>query len=103
MQRAMQRAVLLRKSMNDVWRAALYELPDDNTVREALEAACGAFSAAEPYLPTGCNAEFTFYASWEDVKRALDAMTPAVAKQPCGECHLQPGERCDVCGASSGA
>ena len=25
------------------------------------------------------------------------------AKQPCGECHLQPGERCDVCGASSGA
>ena len=25
------------------------------------------------------------------------------AKTPCGECHLQPGERCDVCGASSGA
>jgi hypothetical protein len=21
---------------------------------------------------------------------------------PCGECHLQPGERCDVCGAYSG-
>lgn len=20
-------------------------------------------------------------------------------KEPCGECHLQPGERCDVCGA----
>lgn len=19
--------------------------------------------------------------------------------KPCGECHLQPGERCDVCGA----
>ena len=19
--------------------------------------------------------------------------------EPCGECHLQPGERCDVCGA----
>lgn len=19
---------------------------------------------------------------------------------PCGECHLQPGERCDICGAS---
>lgn len=18
---------------------------------------------------------------------------------PCGECHLQPGERCDICGA----
>lgn len=25
------------------------------------------------------------------------------AGKPCGECHLQPGERCDVCGASSGA
>lgn len=21
---------------------------------------------------------------------------------PCGECHLQPGERCNVCGASFG-
>lgn len=22
--------------------------------------------------------------------------------KPCGECHLQPGERCDVCGALQG-
>lgn len=22
---------------------------------------------------------------------------------PCGECHLQPGEKCDVCGAAAGA
>ena len=28
MQKAMQRAVLLRKSMNEVWRAALAELPE---------------------------------------------------------------------------
>jgi hypothetical protein len=21
---------------------------------------------------------------------------------PCGECHLQPGERCDICGALQG-
>ena len=20
--------------------------------------------------------------------------------QPCGECHIQPGETCDICGAS---
>ncbi|KRS15632.1 hypothetical protein XM52_22590 [Roseovarius indicus] len=20
-------------------------------------------------------------------------------KEPCGECHLQPGETCDICGA----
>lgn len=20
------------------------------------------------------------------------------ARDPCGECHLQPGERCDICG-----
>ena len=20
-------------------------------------------------------------------------------KTPCGECHLRPGERCDICGA----
>ena len=23
-------------------------------------------------------------------------------KTPCGECHLRPGERCDVCGALQG-
>lgn len=22
-------------------------------------------------------------------------------KEPCGECHVQPGETCDICGASS--
>jgi hypothetical protein len=24
-----------------------------------------------------------------------------LGKPPCGECHLQPGERCDICGASN--
>jgi hypothetical protein len=24
-------------------------------------------------------------------------------KEPCGECHLNPGERCDICGAKAGA
>ena len=28
-------------------------------------------------------------------------MFPDEAKQPCGECHLQPGETCDICGAKS--
>lgn len=23
-------------------------------------------------------------------------------KPPCGECHLQPGETCDICGATNG-
>lgn len=23
-------------------------------------------------------------------------------KPPCGECHLQPGETCDICGAAAG-
>lgn len=36
MQKAMQRAVLLRKSMNDVWRAALSELPSDTTAKLEL-------------------------------------------------------------------
>jgi hypothetical protein len=22
-------------------------------------------------------------------------------REPCGECHLQPGERCDICGRTS--
>jgi hypothetical protein len=27
------------------------------------------------------------------------AIKPRQQATPCGECHLQPGERCDVCGA----
>lgn len=23
------------------------------------------------------------------------------AREPCGECHIQPGERCDICGKSA--
>lgn len=26
-----------------------------------------------------------------------------VGKPPCGECHLRPGERCDICGAIEAA
>jgi hypothetical protein len=31
-----------------------------------------------------------------------EAQAEAQRKQPCGECHLQPGERCDICGALQG-
>jgi len=24
-------------------------------------------------------------------------------EEPCGECHIQPGERCDICGAVADA
>jgi hypothetical protein len=29
--------------------------------------------------------------------------TAREGKPPCGECHLQPGERCDICGAQAQA
>lgn len=25
-----------------------------------------------------------------------------IDKRPCGECHLKPGERCNICGALEG-
>lgn len=30
----------------------------------------------------------------------IDAITENedMAEEPCGECHLQPGETCDICG-----
>lgn len=33
----------------------------------------------------------------------VEAAFPQPVKQstPCGECHLQPGERCDICGAKA--
>lgn len=34
----------------------------------------------------------------KELQRDIDAAR-AAQKAPCGECHLQPGERCDVCGA----
>ena len=45
MQKAMQRAVMLRKSMNDVWRAALVDLPESNAP-ETLRAVMRATSMA---------------------------------------------------------
>lgn len=30
-------------------------------------------------------------------------LSPIDAKSPCGECHLKPGETCDICGASAPA
>ena len=33
--------------------------------------------------------------SLHDIRRVCDNYR----KRPCGECHLQPGETCDICGA----
>lgn len=32
-------------------------------------------------------------------ERILVLMAEAQPKTPCGECHIQPGETCDICGA----
>jgi len=34
--------------------------------------------------------------SLHDIKRVCDNYR----KPPCGECHLKPGETCDICGAT---
>jgi len=36
-----------------------------------------------------------------ELEAELDALREAVGEpmNPCGECHLKPGETCDVCGA----
>jgi len=34
--------------------------------------------------------------------RAIERAHGIGTRKQCGECHLQPGERCDVCGASFG-
>lgn len=34
------------------------------------------------------------------LRAAILAATPMIDKTPCGECHLKPGETCDVCGAT---
>lgn len=38
----------------------------------------------------------------EEICAAIDPVIDKVrgAKQPCGECHLQSGEVCDICGAA---
>jgi len=33
--------------------------------------------------------------SLHDIRRVCDNYR----KRPCGECHLKPGETCDICGA----
>ena len=38
-------------------------------------------------------------------RRPLSEVAPdaRAGKPPCGECHLRPGETCDICGASQPA
>lgn len=32
--------------------------------------------------------------------KALFPIRDKAGEQPCGECHLQPGETCDICNAT---
>lgn len=34
------------------------------------------------------------------MQKRSDALWPTL-KEPCGECHLQPNETCDICGAKN--
>ena len=42
-------------------------------------------------LPADVRKKLSLY----DIKRVCDNYR----KRPCGECHLKPGETCDICGA----
>ena len=68
---------------------------------------------AESALRTA-EQEFADMPTWANVGHAAKKVTHALAviaahgiggggngrrTTPCGECHLQPGERCDICGA----
>lgn len=37
----------------------------------------------------------------ELLQRRARKLLAAIHKTPCGECHLKPGETCDICGAKS--
>lgn len=80
--------------------------------RDALFAHCKAVAEGEQHAcsiavwmtkmdATADDADDKGIAGWLD--EAEQRVKRRGAKAPCGECHLQPGERCDVCGASSGA
>ena len=80
--------------------------------RDALFAHCKMVAEAEQHAcsiavwmtkmdATADDADDKGVAGWLD--EAEQRVKRRGVKAPCGECHLQPGERCDVCGASSGA
>lgn len=66
--------------------------------------------AAAPRLPGAIGARVEGSAvvvsaqGGNDGARKLCGLLVAMIERgkPCGECHLQPGERCDVCGALQG-
>src|SRR5688572_18786092 len=39
----------------------------------------------------------------ELLQRRARKLLSAIQKTPCGECHLKPGETCDICGAQAPA
>lgn len=71
---------------------------------DSIEAAAKrAFRAAQ----TEYRAEYDHFPikhTWETTDESVREMwrriaEAAVRKEPCSECHLQPGETCDICGA----
>lgn len=50
------------------------------------------------------NPRRLYKGEWQDpsgVHAWLARYDPKAAKTPCGECHLMPGERCDICGVTA--
>lgn len=39
----------------------------------------------------------------DEEKQPLFTIRDKTGEEPCGECHLQPGDTCDICGAYAAA
>ena len=57
------------------------------------------------HFPSECHTAADYERAQLALAAAMPVRRPLVEigrrATPCGECHLQPGERCDVCGASA--
>ena len=82
MQRVMQRAVLMRKSMNDVWRAGLAEAPEPPHLTVTADEARTFQRWAGMDGATAFHLIERHANGWGDVARMMDAWLVANNKTP---------------------
>ena len=75
------------------------------TGNDLLSWACGRWRTEVQDRPLVNKNRRTLDDTWRQVVRYAggnpDELLVEIGRRatPCGECHLQPGERCDICGA----
>lgn len=78
------------------WRSAIYA-PKNGTSFTAINPG---YTGPSECMWLGSGFFVADGGDWWPAQPSHFKLKPSADKQPCGECHLQAGETCDICGAT---